>query len=262
MFTLPLLLVFSLPAELPCLYAEPVRPRTVERSVILADLKSQVPPHEGNRLSSFGDAITDAHESTHGIHHRLSPRGKQALYLLQKRYVVLPIPKMKLADVQAFVPEKLRGHRFDTYVVKQSTTRWETINGQMTLVASWNDNPLYLMNEATSYNNGAEVGLELAGLGVYGKVRNDLLLAPLEMAVYVTAMATAIKKHDPVFWKEQTFFRRVLTHEIQRGVDLYVKGQKIDWFRWENSTLRDLRRKECKPLMDTFKELGVSVPKP
>jgi hypothetical protein len=245
-----LLFFAAAPSPIDYRYADPVSPVPPDcRSVILADLASQTSP-EDQRLYHSPQPITNGHELTHAVNGRLSNKGFQSLYFLNKQYVSLAIPqKIKLEDVAKYVPQSLRLHRFDTYVVKQSKSRVELVDGQMKWISHHNDNPLYLLNEQTSYNNGAEVGLELAGLGVSSEFKNDLLMAPLEMAVYATALACCIKEKDPEFWKNNKLLQKAIAREVNRGVSLYHKGKKIDHFKWENEIEENLKKDDAKHLL-------------
>lgn len=235
-------------------YAEPCKPRETFRSVLLTDLESQVPASVGTKYRAEAP-ITHGHEATHAINDRLSKPGHQALYLLNKQYVSFPIPNLKLEDVQKHVPELLQMHRYHTYVVKQSTVRYENINGQTTLIFSHNKNPLYLLNEWVAYNNGAAVGIELAGLGIFPQFCNDLLLAPLEMSSYVLALCCAIKEKDPTYWRNAADFKIFVKNELKRAFKLYADGQKFEKFQWKNDIARDLRKSP--QLRAMMQELGV-----
>lgn len=235
-------------------YAEPCKPRETFRSVILTDLESQVPTAVGDKYRA-PEPITHGHEATHAINDRLSKPGQQALYLLNKQYVSFAIPNLKLEDVQKYVPSELQHFRYHTYVVKQSTVRYEVINGVTELIFSHNKNPLYLLNEWVAYNNGASVGMELAGLGVCPLRCNDLLLAPLEMSVYVLALCCAIKDKDNAYWQKADKLKSFLKSEFKRSFKLYENSQKFECFKWENTIARDLRKSP--QLRAMMQELGV-----
>ena len=247
-----LMLCFVPVSEPKYLYVEPCKAREDLRSFILADLESQVPVSVGNKYRAQ-QPITHGHEATHAINDRLSKKGYQAVYLLNKQYVTYKIPNVKLSDVQSHIPENLQLHRYHTYVVKQATVRYETIEGQSILIFSHENNPLYLLNEWVAYNNGAAVGLELAGLGFCPPHKNDLLVAPLEMSVYILGLCCAIKDKDPQYWNNAKDFKIFLRNELKRARKYYDEGQKLECFAWENNIARNL--KEAPKLRAMLEEL-------
>lgn len=233
--------------------------RPVEhRSAIIRDVDSHTSAKTAAPWQKW-DPITHVHEVSHFIHHEQRLPGKQALYLLDNKLVYLDIPRLKLEQVQPFVPEKLRGHRYQTYVVKQATSRWENVNGTTMFVGSHNNNPLYLLDEHISYNNGAAAGLEYARLKINPNkegTTNDLLLAPLEMTVYTLALCAAIKKHDPAYFKNKKF-RGLIKGEVERSARLYREGQTYSYFKWPNTIMDDLKTSPLKSIAD---ELDVRLP--
>lgn len=97
-----------------------------------------------------GGKMTEAHETTHGIHADLRNRAVgtrvNAFYVLDDRAIYFPEPDVTIADVAARVPKKARGEVFDLYMVKSRK--------------HWNRNPLYILDEMVAYTNGAIVGKE------------------------------------------------------------------------------------------------------
>ena len=97
-----------------------------------------------------GDAMTIAHESTHQIHSELrnkSPgNGVNAFYVMQDRCIFFREPKVTIRDAADRIKREHRGPVFDTYMV--NSRQW------------WNRQPLYVVDEAVAYTNGAIVGKE------------------------------------------------------------------------------------------------------
>lgn len=96
-----------------------------------------------------GDAMTNAHESTHQIHSELRNKSVgmgsvNAFYVMEDRCIFFREPKITLRDAANRVKREHRGPVFDTYMV--DARKW------------WNTNPLYTVDEAVAYTNGAIVG--------------------------------------------------------------------------------------------------------
>lgn len=94
---------------------------------------------------------TTAHECTHGINNDLRNasgdwQGKNGFYVGQDRAIILNEPKFKKSQIAEFIPQQLRGARYNLYVA-----------GQM----SWDDKPLYIYDEGVAYTNGAWAAIEL-----------------------------------------------------------------------------------------------------
>lgn len=216
-----------------CFNAEP------SRSDMYRDVFNKVDLNKRQELA-FSNTITTTHELSHEIHHVNSKKGFQALYTGSGKLSSFPIPsKVNLIDVNKFVPDNLRRHRFETYVTKQSTDRWEIINGTSMWIKGRNDNPLYLLDEWVSYNNGAKAGLEEAALGMYMPVRSDLFLAPLELLIYSVGMYQAIAEIEPEYLSKNPEFTKFMKNEVNRALDLFSKGQKDPKLKWETSLLDD-----------------------
>lgn len=131
-----------------------------------------------------GGRMTEAHETTHGIHADLRNRAPEtrvnAFYVLDDRALFLPEPNVTLADVAARVPKKARGEVFDLYLVKQRKY--------------WNTNPLYILDEMVAHTNGAVVGHEEQESGwQYECARAQ------EMTKYAWYLILAIEELDPKY---------------------------------------------------------------
>lgn len=131
-----------------------------------------------------GGRMTEAHETTHGIHADLRNRAAgtrvNAFYVLDDRALYLREPNVTLADVAARVPKKSRGEVFDLYLVQQRK--------------HWNHNPLYILDELVAYTNGAVVGKEEGDDGwQYECARAQ------EMTKYAWYLILAIEELDPEY---------------------------------------------------------------
>lgn len=156
----------------------------------LADIESRMPVNHDYR---HADLETWAHETTHGLHARLRGyRGTHnACYCLGGRYVVLPEPRITLAQVAAAVPVKRRGSRFRNYLVSQQ--RW------------WNRQPLYIFDEWFAYYNDALVAREL------GRKPQD---GAWEFTYYAEAVALTAGFRNLPLW-------RLFLWQVDRVAELY-----------------------------------------
>jgi hypothetical protein len=201
--------------------------------------------------------ITRAHELTHMLLHQVRKPGKQAVYL-SGRIIYVDIPAFKLEDVQQYVPESLQHDRFKTYVVKQSKSRWENVSGSTIFVSSHNNNPLYLLDEMNAYIVGANAGLEDAKNGFLTMYKDDRMVAPLEMSVYVLALCMAAKNKDPKYWQSNATFRLVARQEIEMAWKIYEIGKKHEHLKWNTKIPALLHSSELRPIID---ELKLTPPK-
>ena len=193
-------------------------------SPILQDIKTHQAPGDAQH---YNEPVTDGHETTHGINSYLRnlQRGNvNAFYLLDGKYVVLEEPAIRKNIVGKYIPESLRGSRYGTY-----------ISGGR----SWDDKPLYIMDEHVAYINGAKVGVELAEKGKWNYGGQDVVAGPLEFNAYSLGLGMAIKDNDPVYWNSEkgNQFRAFLGYSIEETMQVYNRGiryQEFQGFNQEN----------------------------
>ena len=124
------------------------------------------------------DPVTWVHEGTHYINSQVTrEEGKQGLYLLDGRAVILRSPNLTLEQVAAAIPEKDRRTTYKTYLIEQR--QW------------FNKEPLYLLNEWVAYGNGTACRKSLSKTG---RDRIDTVRFALEMEVYVRHMADLARR--------------------------------------------------------------------
>ena len=173
-----------------------------------------------------------AHETTHFLNAHLRNkytvalgRRVNAFYVGRDRFVLLDEPGVKKSDVITFVPAGLRGDRFALYVENQK---------------EWDDTPLYLFDEWVAYVNGSEVALEEAAkkkpIG-----RSNEVFSCVEFAVYATALAMAVEKHDARYFARNAQFRAFLAWHVQRSLAVYRKGAAQPEFAWKPEYYRALK---------------------
>src|SRR5262249_24343559 len=143
-------------------------------------------------------------------------RRVNAFYLGGDRFVVLDEPGMKKSAVAEFIPQALRGDRFDLYVQNQK---------------EWDDAPLYLFDEWVAYVNGSQVALEEAAKKP--PTRSNEIFSCLEFAVYATALGMAVEKHDARYFARNEAFRDFLAWHLERSLATYRQGAARAEFNWK-----------------------------
>lgn len=187
----------------------------------LKDIVNHEAPNDSNNYDSL---ITLAHETTHGINayirNKLNNTGKRAngFYLFENRAVLVVEPNIRKSKVNSYIPQILRGDRYDTY-----------LDG----ADDWDDTPTYIMDEWTAYINGAEVGVQLVQQGKFNSGWQDAVMGPLEFTIYAIALGTAVKELDPSYFDREIQFKEVLAFNINRAMETYFLGSVMQQFKWD-----------------------------
>lgn len=113
---------------------------------VLGDVESRVP--RGYPSYRDDDYATWVHEATHGVNARLrnENRGLEGFYCLEGRAFLVPRPEFTLRELADAIPTEKRGRLYRLYLVQQQ--------------ASWNDRPLYALDECAAYVNGCFAAIE------------------------------------------------------------------------------------------------------
>lgn len=187
----------------------------------LTDVVSHLPASYGNTYYD-SDVVTWGHETSHGINAHLrnnfNTTGRKAngFYLLEDKAAVVAEPKILKNSVAEFIPLELRGSLFALYVTGQTT---------------WDDTPLYLMDEFNAYINGAAVAIDLRAQGLWTYGQRDSLAGMLEFVSYSLALGMAVQKNDPEYFVTYPQFSELLAYEIDRAMNLYRQGSDIPEFQ-------------------------------
>jgi hypothetical protein len=190
----------------------------------LIDVARHIPAEYGDTYW-FDEPITAAHETTHGIQAHLrnyeTPSGSRmnAFYVLDDRAALVDEPDIRKSDVNAHVPQALRGPRFDLYLEGQT---------------EWDDTPLYLFDEWNAYCNGAAIGIDQVEHDLYDEGWTDAVMGPLEFTVYAIATAKAVAAGDPDYFESNLQFRRFTAWEIRRAMQLFETGRAMTEFEWDD----------------------------
>lgn len=174
-----------------CLPLRTVSP--AELGKVLADIDSHMP---ANHIYSDSDKITWGHETTHGINSRIRNihgPGVNAFYVLNNKAAIVKEPNTTMREVAKEVPESLRGNTYQLYLIDQAN--------------SWNNTPLYILDEWTAYTNGSAVRFNLDII-----TRSETILSMLEFNIYSICVG---------IFTDNTFFKEYLKFGIERAMQLY-----------------------------------------
>jgi hypothetical protein len=186
--------------------------KAVDRSlgVVLGDIESHLPSGHPYKES---DRVTWAHEGSHGINSyiRNEYQGKvNALYCLHDRTVVLLEPNTTIAAVAKKVPMSLRGNIYNLYLIKSQST--------------WNDRPLYLVDEFVAYTNGSLVGLDLVKNNKWKDgQRNDTIQYMLECSVYCLVLSSVLQD-------DASNFKIFMRWQMRRTMQIYQESKRYPEF--------------------------------
>lgn len=169
------------------------------------------------------DRDTNAHESTHGINadiRNTHPDSTKVngFYVLNGKGVVIYEPHMRKSAMIPYVPQSLRGFRYNTYVAGQQ---------------AWDERPLYIFDEWVAYVNGATVSVEDVRKGRHNGKWSDNMSGSLEFSVYSVAVAMAVEKNDPEYWKTNKQFKNFVYWHLKRSYDVYMSGKDMKEFKYD-----------------------------
>ncbi len=188
----------------------------------LVDIGRHLPAMYGTQYWD-SSAITAAHETSHGIHAHLrnyenhTGGRANAFYVLGNKAALVVEPNIRKQDIKSRIPANLRGPRYQLYLVEQT---------------AWDDTPLYVFDEWSSYLNGAEVGIDQVLHGLYTASWTDAVMGPLEFTAYAIATAKTVSDLDPTYAATNLQFRRFTAWNIQRAMALFNQGRVMTQFTW------------------------------
>jgi hypothetical protein len=189
---------------------------------------------------------TNCHESIHSINADLritySNKLKKTMngfYLGNGNAVILEEPNMKKSKIAEFIPEKLRYNRFNLYIQEMQ---------------SMEDTPLYIFDEWVAYIGGGKAAFEEE------TPWSDSVFGCLEFSVFSTALAMAVEKYDPNYWKTNQQFRYFIISQLKSSHEIYMKAKKLNKFQWDrqDEMLSNLRNAKEAALMRNFMRKNLS----
>jgi len=224
-----------------------------ERGIVVADTRDKtmktlrIKKYHAYADSLYGDVLshckkpetresryTNVHETSHYISSEIrqtQKRGTNAFYILDGEAVVIEEPSITIKDVAEYVPPKLQGLRYKTYLIDQRKY--------------WNEQPLYILDEWNAYVLGG-----LCAVDDYNNKRKlektDALAGMFEFMIYSTALAMCVKDKCPEYWENNTQFREFMSFRIDTVNMVLMINREIPEFKsishdklydvWHNST--------------------------
>jgi hypothetical protein len=171
---------------------------------VLSDVESHLP---AGHIYRDSDMITWTHESSHGIASQL--RGQYAqygkyngFYVLKNRACIIKEPNTTINKAARLVPNSLRGDVYNLYMVQQAN--------------SWNDSPLYILDEFIAYTNGSDCRLDLKIAD-----RSESVKYMIEFGVYSMCLAQSCQSND-------LQFKKFLMWSLERMMNIYQQSSKED----------------------------------
>lgn len=202
--------------------------RIKERSVY-ADVinHSESNPHSGETRS------TNAHETAHSIHNVLMNRYTIAekkpingFYVLDGKAAIIEEPKIKRSLVKKFIPLKLRSYRWKTYFEN----------------SSWEDRPLYILDEWSSYIIGGKVCVDDINNKRHDNKWTDGVSGCLDFTIYSVGLCMAVKRFDPEYWENNEQFKAFIMYQLIESNKTFLSGRDKEFLKSErqDNLLRDL----------------------
>lgn len=188
----------------------------------------------------FGDEhgrSTNVHETVHGInsvirnHYKIiHKKNLNGFYAGSGKGVLVENPPLKIRDIVPFIPEAVRGYRFNLYFVKQ--------------LGDWDDTPTYPMDEWSAYIAGAECAVDDATRDIQMKEKSDSVSGSLEFSIYCSALALAVKTKCPEYWSTNEQFKNVIKYYLIKSEKVFFEGQHIFPSKKQDILLFNLREHE------------------
>jgi hypothetical protein len=170
---------------------------------ILSDIESHLP---AGHIYRDSDKITWTHEGTQGIASYLRGQYSQygnynGFYVLKNRACIIKEPNTTISKVARLVPNSLKGEVYNLYMVQQAY--------------SWNDSPLYILDEFVAYTNGSDCRLDLKIVD-----RSESVRYMVEFGVYSMCLAQSCQSNDPQF-------KKFLLWSLERMMSIYQQSSNL-----------------------------------
>jgi hypothetical protein len=209
--------------RIPKLIQIPILHNAIREESRLADIMNRA-----RRVEHFGNRGTDGHEATHEINSNVrNAQGGMvnAFYLMDGNVAVLKEPGIRKSAVAAYVPASLRDYRFNTYVAG---------------ARDWDDRPLYLVDEWSAYINGCIVALDDAKSN-RGRDNSDRACGCIDLGIYCVALAMAVEKQDPAYFKNEAQFLDFMNYQWGRAKEVFDQAAPLFPFDSQDVLLKNLR---------------------
>lgn len=176
----------------------------------------------------FGyDRSTNGHESIHmlqadlrnakNMQTKFKPK-MNAFYIPTGKVFYVAEPSIRKRDIIPYVPKSLVWSRYKTY-----------ISG----ATSWDDTPLYVIDEWAAYIGGGFIDVEDIENGRHNGQWSDGISGLLEFSVYCSCLCMAIKDKDPDYWANNTQFKLFMIKMLELSHEIYFKGKDLKQLTWD-----------------------------
>jgi hypothetical protein len=185
----------------------------------------------------FGDVhgrSTNVHETVHGINSYIRntyyKENINGLYAGNGYGIKVINPKLKLRQIQNYVPHSLRGYRYNLYFVKQ--------------LRYWDDTPTYHLDEWSAYIAGAESAVDDAIQKIVFKEKSDSVSGALEFSIYCTALAMATRDLDKNYWENNLQLKNTINYFLIKAEKVFFEGRDLYPSQAQETLLKNLRENE------------------
>lgn len=166
---------------------------------------------------------TNAHETSHMISSQLRNKYRRNLngfYYNGMSGILINQPNLTIKDVGPYIPENLRGYRYQLYFVDQ--------------LKHWNDSPLYIMEEWNCYSLGGAVSI--VDYHQEKEVeKTDAVAGCFEFMIYTTALYMCIAHKDPGYLNHNENFCKFFNYLLGYSTTIYNFGKMIPAYKSEKS---------------------------
>jgi hypothetical protein len=190
-----------------------------------------------SKHKSFGNdhgRPTNIHETVHGINNYLNntfaSQKVRGFYAGNGRAILLQQPDIKLSNVPSYIPTILREYRYKTYFVQ--------------LLNTWNDVPLYPIDEWSAYIAGAECAVDDFRNNIKEKERFDSVSGALEFSIYCVALAISVKNDNSIYWYTYPEFKNTIHFYLIKSEKIFFEGKDIFPSKAQEKLLYNLRTHE------------------
>lgn len=197
-----------------------IKDKIINEDSIYADILNRSPTPDLTELRHI-----NAHENTHFINaflrnsNPIAGKKVNGFYLLEGRGIVIEEPPVLKNDLIPFLPLNVKGWRHETY-----------ISGQQ----QWNDHPMYIMDEWIAYINGDMCKLEdIENKRNQGIAPHDAS-GSFEFCIYSIALAMAVEKKCPDYWKNNQQFKSFIKFNLERSEKVFRKIYKNETYMQDN----------------------------
>lgn len=231
--------------------------RTISVGLILVDITKYREVNPSNLIYNqvmsyskqepYGDdngRSTNVHETVHGINNELRNGYKKLLkknvngfYAGEGKGVIVMNPSLRIRDTISYIPNVVRGYRYNLYFVKQ--------------LGDWDDVPTYPIDEWAAYIAGAECAVDDTNNKI-AIPKSDYVSGCLEFSIYCTALAMAVSEKDRDYWNNYEQFKDTIQYFLIKSEKAFFEGNELFPSKQQEELLENLRSHEDTKEMRQF----------